>query len=381
MPSSRHIARCRAFGPAPPSAHGCSASSATRRATGGARPAVGRLWSCVWRKAWARAVRPHRPKPRPRRRRSARRSSVRWAASATTTAWSSAAATSCSSRSRRRPRRWAYPKARSSHAWRGRWRDFTSSWSRFAMAELQRLESGLADLASALVWPATPDLRAGVRAGIIEARRRRRRQLRLLLIAAVVAVAVIGGAAAAAYIELRGASIQTVPVLPSPSPTRPGPIGVRLDLGDRYSSLGAAEQAAGFNALVPSALGQPDEIYFRRSPDVLTLVYKPRPNLPATSDPDVGALVMEARASVGQESFAKIAGPDGKLQPVTVNGGSGFWISGAPHGFFFYTGATGRPDQFRLAGDVLIWNQGGLVVRIESALDESKALAVAGTMR
>jgi len=249
------------------------------------------------------------------------------------------------------------------------------------MAELQRLESRLADLASVLEWPATPDLRAGVRAGIIEARRRRRRQLRLLLIAAVLAIVVLGGAAAAAYIELRGASIQTVPVLPSPSPTRPGPIGVRLDLGDRYSSLGAAEQAAGFNALMPSALGQPDEIYFRRSPDVLTLVYKPRPNLPATSDPDVGALVMEARASVGQESFGKIVGPGGKLQPVTVNGGSGFWISGTPHGFFFYTDATGRPDEFRLAGDVLIWNQGVLVVRIESALDESKALAVAGTMR
>ncbi len=247
------------------------------------------------------------------------------------------------------------------------------------MAELQRLESGLADLASALVWPPTPDLRAGVRAGIIEARRRRRRQLRLLLIAAVVAVAVIGGAAAAAYIELRGATIQTVPALPPPSPTRPGPIGARPDLGDRYSSLGTAEQAAGFNALVPSALGQPDEVYFRRPPDVLTLVYKPRPNLPATGDPDVGALVMEARASVSQASFAKIVGPGGKLQPVTVNGGSGFWISGAPHGFFFYT--RGQTDQFRLAGDVLIWNQGALVVRIESALDESKALQVAGTMR
>jgi hypothetical protein len=250
------------------------------------------------------------------------------------------------------------------------------------MAELQRLESGLADLASALVWPATPDLRAGVRAGIIEARRRRRRQLRLLLIAAVVAVAVIGGAAAAAYVELRGATIQTVPVLPSPSPTRPGPIGVRLDLGDQYSSLSAAERAAGFNALVPSALGQPDEIYFRPSPGVLTLVYHPRPGLPATSDPDAGALVMEARAVVTQESFGKVVGPGGKLQPVTVNGGSGFWISGAPHGFFFYTGGSrGQGDQFRLAGDVLIWDQGVLVVRIESALDESKALAVAGTMR
>ena len=250
------------------------------------------------------------------------------------------------------------------------------------MAELQRLESRLMDLAAAIEWPDTPDVRAGVRAGIIEAKRRRRRQLRLLLIAAVLAVVVIGGAATAAYIELRGATVQRVPTLPSPSPTRAGPIGVRLDLGDRYSSLGAAERAAGFRAFVPSSLGQPDESYFRQSPGVLTLVYYPRPGLPATSDPEVGALVMEANASVSQSSFGKLIAPGGNLQPVTVNGGSGFWISGAPHGFFFYTrNASGQADQFRLAGDVLIWNQGALVVRIESALDESKALKVAGTMR
>jgi hypothetical protein len=247
------------------------------------------------------------------------------------------------------------------------------------MAELERLEARLTDLAAAVEWPRTPDLRPAVRSGIIVSRRRRRRQVRLLLIAAALALVLIGGAATAAYIELRGATIQTVPTLPSPSPTRSGPIGSRLELGERYTSVGAAEQAAGFRALVPTSLGQPDEVYYRRSPDVLTLVYHPRADLPATSDTEVGALVMEAKASVDQSSFGKVIGPGGRLQPVTVNRGSGFWISGAPHGFFFYTGGGG--DQFRLAGDVLIWNQGGLVVRIESALDEPKALALAGTMR
>lgn len=248
------------------------------------------------------------------------------------------------------------------------------------MAELERVEARLTDLASAIEWPRTPDLRPAVRSGIVLWRRRRRRQLRLLMIAAALAVVLIGGAAGAAYIELRGATIQTVPTLPSPAPTRSGAIGSRLDLGARYTSVGAAEQAAGFRALVPASLGQPDEVYFRRSPDALTLVYHPRSDLPATSDPEVGALVMEARASVDRRSFGKLVGPGARLEPVTVNGGSGFWISGAPHGFFFYASGD-NVDQFRLAGDVLIWNQAGLVVRIESALDEPKALAVAGTMR
>ena len=248
------------------------------------------------------------------------------------------------------------------------------------MAELERVEARLTDLGSAIEWPLTPDLRPAIRSGIILSRRRRRRRLRLLMIAAALALVAIGGAAAAVYVELRGATVQTVPTLPSPTPTRSGPIGSRLELGDRYTSIGAAERAAGFRALVPASLGQPDEVYFRRSPDVLTLVYHPRADLPGTSDPEVGALVMEARASVDQRSFGKLVGPGARLEPVTVNGGAGFWISGAPHGFFFYTSGD-QGERFRLAGDVLIWNQAGLVIRIESALDEPKALALAGTMR
>jgi hypothetical protein len=245
------------------------------------------------------------------------------------------------------------------------------------MAEPDRgVERRLADLAGSIEWPPTPDLRAGVRTGIARARRRR---LRRLLIAATLAIALAGGSATAAYLELRGATIQQVPGLPSPSPTGTGPLGARLDLGQRYASLAAAEAAAGFHARVPAALGQPDEAWFRESPGVITLVYRPRPGLPASSDPRVGALVMEARASVSAPSFGKLTTADTHVQPVTVNGGQGFWITGAPHGFFFY-GVTGETDTFRLAGDVLIWNQADLVVRIESGLDEQGSLRVAGTV-
>lgn len=244
------------------------------------------------------------------------------------------------------------------------------------MAELQRLEARLEGLAEAIAWPPAPDLRVGVRAGIARARRRR---LRLLLVAAILALALASGTAAAVFIGVRGAIVQRVPALPSPSATAPGPAGARLDLGRPYPSLAAAERAAGFRALVPGALGQPDEVWFRASPGVLTLLYRPRPGLPGSSDPDVGALVMEARASVGAPSFVKLAPPGARVQPVTVNGGQGFWISGAPHAFFYYGPAGVRSDTFRLAGDVLIWNQGGLVARIESGLDEDGALRVAGT--
>jgi hypothetical protein len=243
------------------------------------------------------------------------------------------------------------------------------------MAE-RPLEARLAALAGAVEWPPAPDVRVGVRAAI--ARRRRRRLL--LLAAAVAAVALLGGAAAAASLELRGAIIQQVPSLPSPSPSPSGGVGAGLSLGDRYRTLAEAERAAGFRALVPAALGQPDEVWYRPQPGVLTLVYHPRPGLPAADRTGAGALVMEARASVSQTSFVKLAAPTASVQPVTVNGGQGFWVSGAPHAFFFYgLPEAGQTDTFRLAGDVLIWNQAGLVVRIESGLDERGALRVAGT--
>jgi len=247
------------------------------------------------------------------------------------------------------------------------------------MADRPNLEARLADLRGAVEWPPAPDLRAGVRAGILRARRRR---LRLLLVAAALAAALLGGAAAAASLELRGEIIQRVPSLPSPSASTsapPGGAGASLDLGERYASLGAAEGAAGFRALVPAALGRPDEVWYRPSPGVLTLVYHPRPGLPATGTAGVGALVMEARATVEPASFVKLAPEGSAVRPVTVNDGRGFWVSGAPHAFFFYGAPGGRSDTFRLAGDVLIWNQGGLVVRIESGLDEAGALRVAGT--
>jgi hypothetical protein len=246
------------------------------------------------------------------------------------------------------------------------------------MAELDRLERRLTELAGEVEWPPAPELRPGVRAGIARARRRR---VRLLLVAAALAVALAAGATAAATIGLRGVTIQRVPRVASPSPHPSGSLGTRLALGERYGSVAQAETAAGFRALVPASLGQPDEVYYQRSPGVLTLVYHPRPGLPATADPEVGALVMEAAASVDSQSFVKMAGPGTSVRPVTVNGGPGFWISGAEHGFFFYGGGGGRADEFRLAGDVLIWNQAGLAVRVESGLDEPRALALAGTMR
>jgi hypothetical protein len=234
------------------------------------------------------------------------------------------------------------------------------------MADGMRLEQRLDELAAGVEWPPTPDLRARVRR---HTGRRFRTGPALLLVAAAITLALGTQVVVAHYLQLRGSTLQSVPAQPTPSPLPAGDAGQRYALGQRYGAVEEAARAAGFTPLVPAALGQPDEVYYRPDGGEITLVYQPRPGLPPGRDPQVGALVMEARGQVSRPSFGKLQGPGTSVEEVTVGGDPGYWISGAPHGFFFYqTGGGGATDNLRLSGDALIWNRGGLVLRIESGL-------------
>jgi hypothetical protein len=67
---------------------------------------------------------------------------------------------------------------------------------------------------------------------------------------------------------------------------------------------------------------------------------------------------------------------------VTVNGGRGFWLEGAPHQFFYRDpDGSVRPDTLRLAGNTLLWEQGGVTLRLEADLTRDQALRLASTFR
>jgi hypothetical protein len=84
---------------------------------------------------------------------------------------------------------------------------------------------------------------------------------------------------------------------------------------------------------------------------------------------------MEARGQVSRPSFGKVQGPGTSVEEVSVGGDPGYWISGAPHGFFFYqTGSGETADNLRLSDAALIWNRGGLVLRIESGLGKQGSI-------
>jgi hypothetical protein len=93
-------------------------------------------------------------------------------------------------------------------------------------------------------------------------------------------------------------------------------------------------------------------------------------------------LVELASQPGGAPVVAKFLGPGTETAPVTVAGQPGLWITGDPHEVAFIDpdGAT-RLDRVRRAGDVLLWEEGGVTYRIEGAPSLDEALAVAGSLR
>ena len=65
-----------------------------------------------------------------------------------------------------------------------------------------------------------------------------------------------------------------------------------------------------------------------------------------------------------------------------MNGGPGVWLAGRPHQVI-YRDADGeiRDDAVRLAGNVLLWEQDGLTLRLEGAASLDDALAYAARVR
>jgi hypothetical protein len=145
--------------------------------------------------------------------------------------------------------------------------------------------------------------------------------------------------------------------------------------------LEARTQVA-FAILLPTELGPPDAVYVA-SPNQVSLVYAPRAGLPAAPQAaSVGLLLTEFRATLQDAFFGKGVPANARLEEVRVGAGRAFFISGAPHSFFYLdpSGQT-RDERSRLAGNTLLWEQSGLTLRIESALGRDDAIRIAGSVR
>jgi hypothetical protein len=194
-----------------------------------------------------------------------------------------------------------------------------------------------------------------------------------LLIAAVVTAALFG---------LPGLRLGFTDVLPSPQVPRDAS-GIRAALGTP-SDIQIAGAALGDDLLVPEALGQPDEVYLGRVDRQarVALVYVTQPGSPAVVD-DIGLLVTEWRGAIDDRYARKwLMEERGHAELVEVDGDRGYWVSGMPHVLEYLDDVSGiRRRVTRLVGDVLVWQSGRTVYRIESPLGRDATLAIAESMR
>jgi hypothetical protein len=246
------------------------------------------------------------------------------------------------------------------------------------------LERSLSALADEVDWPEEADLTRSVRAAIAEPPPRSWVSRRALAYAALLALfvgfislVVSPGirTAVADFLGIGGVRIDTQ----GPTPTPAG----RLDLG-RSVSLAEARESVDYEVRVPTALGEPDEVFLDTGVEggQVALAYEATSELPASPGTDLGALLTQfPEAEVAETALKKLTSEGTTFEPVTVGGEPGFWISGEPH-VIAYLEPDGdvRNEAVRLAGNVLLWESDDVTYRLELRLDKAAALTIAESL-
>jgi hypothetical protein len=156
------------------------------------------------------------------------------------------------------------------------------------------------------------------------------------------------------FLGLKGVTVIRVDELP-PASTTPHVFGESV-------SLAGARRIVGFRPLLPKDLGAPDDVRINVfSPYFVVLLY---------GKPDVKLRLTETSGGVIQ----KYALAEQLVERVEVDGQPGIWVEGTHVvGELF-----GLP---RLAGNVLLWEQDGLTLRLEGRLTKEQALEIARGVR
>ena len=202
--------------------------------------------------------------------------------------------------------------------------------------------------------------------------------LAVILVAAILLTPDLA-ARAAEVLSLPGAQIFKTRETPTP---RASPRATPTFAGQRVTTVADAGRVAGFQVRAPAALGAPDEIFVETAPVRVTLVYRSRPGIPVSPLAGVSALIVEFRGRVDQTVLGKSAGPDTRVEAIPLDGRPAYWLSGQPHQFFFFD-ANGnfQQESLRLAGNTLLWEEGGVTYRLEADVSKEEAVRIASSLR
>ena len=207
----------------------------------------------------------------------------------------------------------------------------------------------------------------------------------LLVLAAIVAAGVLGlpgirivfGPLPSSGPEATPTSASaSSPAAATATPSRPP--GATLGLG-RQVALADIAAGTGFEPRLPAdpVVGGPPEAAYLVDGRA-SLVWAAGADLPETLDPGVGLILTQFQGELGQGYLEKLVDNGTRLEPLTVGDGDGYWLSGEPH-FLYYVDPSGdtRSEFRRMVGDVLIWSDGAVTYRLETALGKDAAVRIA----
>jgi hypothetical protein len=134
--------------------------------------------------------------------------------------------------------------------------------------------------------------------------------------------------------------------------------------GERISLREARARMDGA-LLLPRTIGKPDEVYAggTSSKEGVVLVY--RDGLPPLGDTGISLVLTEVPGDVGRAYLRGKTSARSVLERVSVDGDPGYW------------NATGS----RLPGHVLLWEQGGVALRLEANVQKERAVHIAESVR
>jgi hypothetical protein len=226
---------------------------------------------------------------------------------------------------------------------------------------MSELERALGMLAAELEWPPTPELVL-----TLEPAARRRLERRGLVLAVAVAVVAVALAFAVPqarsailrFLHLGGVTVERVSTLPA-AEQRPLAVG----LGEPVTRT-EAEAALGGPVALPGMRGEPQ--LFERGGVVSTVLATPEP-----------VLLSELRSGEGAALLKKVAGISTGVEPARIDEATeGLWIAGEEHVVYWLDAPP------RLAGNVLVWERGGVTYRLEGrTLTKARALELARDLR
>ncbi|MBA2278050.1 MAG: hypothetical protein H0W06_09840 [Chloroflexia bacterium] len=257
------------------------------------------------------------------------------------------------------------------------------------------LEQRLSHLRHHIAFPPTPDLAASVLAEIDRRRtiptggahRSHRWALAGVVVALVVALLAVPKTRAVVtdWLDLPGVRIVLIDDAPTGTMPPPSAVGMTLLLGERVTLAGAAAEAP-FAIRLPAgdSLGAPDEVYVRHVEGgaLISLLYLPRSGLPEIGETGVGALLMQFQTEEDVQLLLKSVMGSGDVLPVRIGTAAGYWVAGGR-----LTVVAPDPSQpvfnetdARSTGNVLLWAEGGVTYRLETALDRNAAIALATSL-